>query len=202
MIQFFQRNKTFSSLIFLWHGYCLVLKQMSAASEIRHLKSLHLHKQAPAWSTDLDCGYWGTTNNNIHRYQHNFIIIVIIGTYNFRRLFTRENYINTTTSFLCGALQEHDNWIWLLLMEASYDNAWDWKHWEQEAFIWNVLLKSWEREDEDDIWTVSTTNQSSCGHEQQETRNKLEQEEILQGVPKLLQEHFFIQVNCLKSISG
>ena len=76
-------------------------------------------------------------------------------------------------------------------MEASYDNAWDWKHWEQEAFIWNVLLKSWEREDEDDIWTVSTTTQSSCGHEQQETRNKLEQEEILQCDPKLLQEHFF-----------
>ena len=68
-----------------------------------------------------------------------------------------------------------------------------------EMFYWSLER---EREDEDDVWTVSTTNQSSCGHEQQETRNKLEQEEILQGVPKLLQEHFFIQVNCLKSISG
>ena len=33
-------------------------------------------------------------------------------------------------------------------------------------------------------------------------RNKLEQEEILQGDPKLLWEHIFIHVNCLKSISG
>ena len=63
---------------------------------------------------------------------------------------------------------------------------------ENRKLLFEMFYWSPERgEDEDDVWTVSTTNQSSCGHEQQETRNKLEQEEILQCDPKLLQEHFF-----------
>ena len=77
----FREMKTFSSLIFLWHGYCSVVKQMSWNIFIRHLPSNFdpttrncLQIEALIWNS-LWLGETALIILSI--FQHNFIIIVM-----------------------------------------------------------------------------------------------------------------------------
>ena len=94
---------------------------------------------------------------------------------------------------------EYDCFWWKLLMTMpGTENI------ENRKLLFEMFYWSLERERMKMIFELSPpqTNPVVVMNNKKLHRNKLEQEEILQGDPKLLWEHIFIHVNCLKSISG